>query len=452
VHRFRLLATLTAALALVVAGCASGDDDTATTEPADENAGTNDEPAEAPKAETVGNDWALAYTGGTDGAADPNLDPIVIGYINQEGGVPAFPEATVGLEAAVEYANEELGGIEGHPLEIAKCIVQVEEDGQRCATEMLNNDDVSFVMTGVLVVGNGSVYSVLDGKKPVFVGFPAVAADFVAADAFAFTPGAVGVVKGLATFVGEHLDGINSVAIVHSNNDAGKAGAESFLKPGLNAYGIQDVTTVPVDDTATAPELASAIQAAGGDTADLFIPLLTVQGCAATYDALQSLGVQPRVVTTGLCYGTPMTSHLSDLGLNDPVPDGWYYADLGYSYFMPDDESGMSTYLENIAQYAGEDAEYTGYAGPLFANLLTSAKFLNAIGAENVTADAVREQARGFEGPMMLVAGPMKCGFDPVFKSICGQEMGVQRYESGEWTSVANALNGQAINVATAAG
>ena len=404
--------------------------------------------AAAPAEVEVSNDWALAYTGGTEGPADESLAPVTIGYINQEGGVPSFPEATAGIEAAVDYANAELGGVDGHPIELASCVVQAEEDGQRCATQMLNDDEVSFVMTGTMVVGNGSIYSTLAGEKPVIIGFPGVAEDFIAQDAYAFTPGAVGVVTGMSTFVGEHLDGVESVAVVHSDNAAGRAGAESILMPGLAEQGITDVTLVPVADTATGPDLVSAIQAAGGDTADLFISLVSVQGCIATYDALQSLGISPTVLTTGLCYGTPMTEHLADVGLDDVVPDGWYYADLGYSYFMPDEESGMETYLAEIAEYGPDGVEYTGFAGPLFANLLTMVQLLNGVGADAITPDAVRSAAADFTGPMMLVAGPMDCGFSPIYASLCGHQMGVQQYADGAWTSIANALNGQAIETA----
>ena len=32
------------------------------------------------------------------------------------------------------------------------------------------------------------------------------------------------------------------------------------------------------------------------------------------YDAIKQLGITPAVVTTGLCFGTPMTQHLDDVG------------------------------------------------------------------------------------------------------------------------------------------
>ena len=90
------------------------------------------------------------------------------------------------------------------------------------------------------------------------------------------------------------------------------------------------------------------------------------------------------VVTTGLCFGTPMTKHLADLGSSDTVPDGWYFGDYGYSYFVPEDASGMTTYLDKIKQYGAPDVEYTGFAGPIFANLMTVGEVLQPAGPGRV--------------------------------------------------------------------
>ncbi|MGH9184655.1 MAG: ABC transporter substrate-binding protein, partial [Acidimicrobiales bacterium] len=144
----RQLAAIVAVLALAVAACA--DDDGLTSGSPVTPHGTD--ATTAPTAAALDNSYALAYTGGTARPADESLEPVTIGYINQEGSVPSFPEATVGIEAAVRYVNEELGGAGGHPVELATCIVQSEEDGQRCGTEMANNADVSFVIVGILAV------------------------------------------------------------------------------------------------------------------------------------------------------------------------------------------------------------------------------------------------------------------------------------------------------------
>jgi hypothetical protein len=202
-----------------------------------------------------------------------------------------------------------------------------------------------------------------------------------------------------------------------------------------------------VADTATSTDYQQALQSSGAAKADVVVPLVTVQGCIAAYDAFQALGIKPTVLTTALCYGTPVTQHLQkDLGLKDQVPDGWYFGGSGYSYFIPDTASGMTTYLAKIRQYGSPNVEYTGFAGNAFANLLTVVKFMNAIGADKITSETMNAQIAAFHGPMMLVAGPMNCGANPVFSSLCGTQMGVEQYKDLKWTAVADALNNAAID------
>jgi branched-chain amino acid transport system substrate-binding protein len=432
-RRRRAGLTVAAALVLVSAGCA-GSSDTASN-------GTSTSTA----SKKVSNDWALDYTGGTAGPADEKLSPVVIGYVNQQGGVPAFPEATEGLDAAVKYVNRELGGIQGHPIEIEQCFVIANEDGQKCGTRLANDDDVQLVITGAMTVGNQALYSVVAPKKPVMVANPVVTADFLTAGTYAYTPGGPGVVQGMAVFVGEHLKNIEKVSVIYGDSEAEVFGAESLLVPKLAEFGITDVTLQKISDAPTAPDVQNALNAADADSADVVIPLVTVQGCIATYDALKSLGIKTPIVTTGLCFGTPMTKHLEDLGSTDVVPDGWYFGDYGYSYFVPEDESGMTTYLDKIHQYGPPDVEYTGFAGPTFANLMTATKFYNQLGPDAST-DALLSTIKAFKGPMMIVAGPMDCGFSSLFVSLCGTQMGIMRYQDGKWEAIASGVNGRPID------
>lgn len=429
---------LALAAVVVLAACSSGSKSTGTTT-APGGAATTTVPA-------ISNSFALAYTGGTAGKADSTKTPVVIGYVNEEGGVPAFPEATQGIDAAVAYVNGELGGIQGHPVQLEKCSVQVEADGQKCGTQFVNDTKVQLVITGALTVGNKSLYTVVAGKKPILASNPLATEDFLTDGVTAYTPGAPGVVEGMAVFVAKNLQGVKKVAVLHGDDTAAKFGAENLFKPTLAKLGITDITLVQVSDTATAPEVQQALQSAGADKADVLVPLVTVQLCVATYDALQALGIKATVVTTGLCYGTPVTKHLQDLGSKDVVPNGWYFGGYGYSYFIPDDASGMTTYLAKIHQYAPAGVEYTGFAGPVFANLLTAVKLYNQIGPDSVNATNLAAAIKGFHGPMMLVAGPMNCGTQPLFKSLCGTEMGVELYKDGKWTPVADALNNMAID------
>ena len=54
------------------------------------------------------------------------------------------------------------------------------------------------------------------------------------------------------------------------------------------------VTGVPIPDTAGPQDFAPAIQAAGAADADVFIPLVTIQGCIGTLRRARSSSASPR--------------------------------------------------------------------------------------------------------------------------------------------------------------
>ncbi len=396
------------------------------------------------------NKWALDYTGGTAGAAAGAS--IKVGYANDED---FFPENTIGIEAARDYINKELGGAAGKPIELVPCKVSVAEDGAKCGTQFANDATISAVITGTILNGNKELYDALNGKKPVIVGNGVTADDFTTAAGQAFTAGSPGVVTGMGGFVATGLPAKpTSVAILAQNNAAGKAAADFLFKPVMDKAKI-GYTFVGIDDTASASDVQAALKAVGADKADVLVPIITIQQCINVYDAMKALAITPTVVTTGLCFGTPMTDHLKQAGEAGPVPSGWYFGGYGYSYFQPDLASGMKTYIAKVQQYGkpapnSKTLEYTGFAGPEFANLLTFDKFVNASkGAVDLaTLDAA---IRGFKGPMMLQVGPLNCGKQtilglPIFISVCGAQMGIQQFKDGVWTSIADGLNGKPID------
>lgn len=393
------------------------------------------------------NKWALAYTRGSKGKANPALAPITIGYINQENSVPSFPEATAGINAAVKYVNAELSGADGHRIVLKKCVVQSEEDGQKCAVRMANDRKVKLVILGVTAVGQKAIYSVL--KKPIISVSPSTIDDLAANNAYAYTSGGPGIIAGMGIFTARNLKAQN-VAIIHGNNPAAEQTAQQFLKPLLENLGVKRVRSVSVADDSTGPEVVSAIQAVNAEDADVLVAFTVINSCIAIYDGLKSLGINPTMVATGLCFGTPMTRHLRDVGSKDQVPNGWYFAAYGYSYFLPTLDSGMKTYLAKIRQYAGKNVEYTGFAGFAFADLLTSVRFINELGASKLTSAAFAKKAKRFTGPMMLSSGRMKCGYSKLFPALCGQTTSIEQYKNGKW--LPTALGRNAINVAPVLG
>ena len=395
------------------------------------------------------NQWAIDYTGGKAQAASGA--PMKIGYINDDS---FFPEATIGVDAAVAYANKELNGADGHPIQIVECKVVSAADGTKCGAQMANDDSIKLVLTGTLLNGNQEMYDALNGKKAVIIGNGVTPADFVTPAGEAFVAGAPGVLTGMAKF---SIDTVHpkTAALLFTDNAAGQAGASVIMGPIFQKAGVK-TTNVAVADDATEPDMESAMQAAGVADADVFVSIFTLQNCINMYDAMKSLQIQTKVITTGLCFGTPMEEHLKNAGDSGDYPDGWYFGGYGYSYFLPSTtpgmaESGMNTYLAKVHQYGkpapgAKNLEYSGFAGPMFGNVLTGVKFINELGASAATVKALDGKIRGFKGPMMLQVGALKCN-QPPYVSVCGVEMGIQQYTGGKWVSIADGHNNKPVVV-----
>jgi branched-chain amino acid transport system substrate-binding protein len=413
-------------------------------------------PTTTAKGSSADTDWALQYTGGKAGTASGT--PFNIGYANQE---QLFPEATIGLDAAVKFANAELDGVDGHPIVVDKCTITVEEDGQACGTRFANDPKIRAVLTGTLLVGAQGLYAALNGKKPVLIGNGLTTTDFTTTAGFSFTAGAVGVVTGLAMYVADtYKPKPKKVAVMYGNNASAQGAYQLLMLPVLKKAGIKVAGVQVTDPGGTSAQVQSAIQNVGADSADVFITLTTQPECLATYDAIQALNIHPTVITTGLCFGTPMTKHIQAAGEKGVMPNGWYFGDYGYHYYLPDVKSGMQTYLDKVKQYGvpapGESTlEYTGFAGPTFANVMTLNKFANAIGFANATPQNLFTQIRAFKGPMMLQVGPIDCGHVTVasqklFVSLCASQMGIILYKNLKWTEIAGGLNGNPIDASKA--
>src|SRR5947209_9465823 len=83
----------------------------------------------------------VQFVGGKPGKANPKLKPVVIGWVNLQGGqVQIGPNATPAAEIAVKLVNDSLGGIGGHPLKLKECFIRnTEEEGTKCGQQMAND-------------------------------------------------------------------------------------------------------------------------------------------------------------------------------------------------------------------------------------------------------------------------------------------------------------------------
>ena len=352
----------------------------------------------------------LAFTGGTEGAADESLDPIAIGWVNAEGGVGEQPAATRAAEAAVAYVNAELGGIGGHPIELHTCfIVEAEEEGQACAQQLINDDAVQVIVFGAVVTGNQSFHATVAGSKPVIIGVAANPADNVAENTYALFGTQDSVLTPWGTYARDVL-GAETAAVVYPSQ-AGASTAADNATAGLEAAGIE-VASVGYEPEQT--DLLGPLTAAGGQDADVIVPMTDFAGCTNLYLALDQIGATQPVVSNPLC----LAADWDDLG---GVPQ-WTF---GIAQSLPSDATAPDSvaYVETSARFGLEPADaFNPFAALAWANILHVTKFFNAVGPDGITPESIAEQVQAFEGPLIMGAPSVDCGQNPEQPAQCNNQ------------------------------
>ena len=347
VRRAGLLVLALVCIALFAAACGDDDDesqpsggggDTAADTGGDDQSGGAGE-------KSVTN--YVDYVGGKAGKADPNKSTIYIGWLNQQGGQQEIgAAATDGADLAVKVANEQLGGIDGHPVALKKCFIKnAEEEGTTCGQKLGNDKDVSAINVGGVAIGIQPFYSTIGGKKPVVVGVAVTPVDGVQDNATVLFGDATHVLGPFGTYAKEELDA-QTAALVYPNI-AGITDGAAALDKGLKAAGIE-VKKVGYAQGQT--DLIGPLTAAGAQNADIVIPYSDASGCVNQAKALKQLGITDakKIVSAPLCLNPTVSE---GLGGDYPI---WTYA-IASSLFGDKSDPGMPAYMKVTEQVRRED-------------------------------------------------------------------------------------------------
>lgn len=368
----------------------------------------------------------LKYTDGKAGKADSSLDPVKIGFVNQQGGTPAFPEYEGAADSAVKFINDNLGGIDGHPIELVKCVIQSEEDGQKCAAQFLADPKIIAASLGVAVVGNATFYKTVNGKFPVLVAASGGVADGTTPHVYELDGGGSTV---LAAFTKAAQDaGDKKIAVISTGNPGGKFAAGQVLAPSLKKVGIT-ATVAYVSDTATTPEYTSAVQASGAKDADSTMLIASgADQCISVYNALKQLGVSKRVITAYGCYGDPVPKATGG------GPKDWVF--YGNSDNQRAESNEEAAAFRNVMKAGGaEKFTNVGSTPKTFTDIFALTKIANGIGFDQLSGTTVEAGINALRAPVFMVPGGIECGHQPdkMYVGICGDSASSSSYEGGKW-------------------
>jgi len=412
-------------VALVAAGgitaCGSNDDSgdgAGAASPATSSTPAQTSPADAGAASGTGVTDYVQYTGGTKGAADASKSKIVIGWTNQQGG-PADPSpyATDGAKLAVKYVNEELGGVGGHPIQLASCFTSTtEEQGQSCGQKFANDDGVDVVAVGAMSIGSQPLMASIDGAKPMVYSVAAGASDAQNKNGYILFGDLIRVLPPLATFSKEVLKA-KTAAVIYPEAP-GLSYAADALTGGLKAAGI---TYKRVSYPANATDLVAPLSAAGAQTADVVNPVVLPPQCVTVAKALEQSKVTAPVVATPLCLNSNVAKALGDL-------PQWYYG-IASSLTADRSDPAAGAFMAVAAKNGGVEKAADPYYSISFAEILTIVQWMNAIGPDKLSPESIAAKAKAFKGPLALGPPTVQCGEYPTAPAICNDQMKVFKYE-----------------------
>jgi len=403
-----------AVAALVAAGCSSSSSSSGST-PAPATSGA----AASPVATGNGSGGLgaqsvtdfLSYVGGKSGPADNSLSPVTVGFVNQQGGPVAIGlHATDGAEMAVKYINAELGGVDGHPIQLDTCfIASAEEEGTGCAQKFLANKAVNVIAMGGAVIGVQSFYSTLAGKIPVVGGVAALPFDGAQQNTVVLFGDAIHVLGPIGTYASTVLHAKTGV-VLYPNNSTDTPGALAD-EAALKAAGVS-VKMGPYPPNAT--DLTGVLTATGAASADIVIPNVDAGACVNIAKALLQQGITDakKIVSPPLCLNGQVAA-----GLGGDFPK-WTYL-IASSLFGDATDPGMATYEKVAAKYSTPANAPDPWNIVDFGQMLTIDKVLNQVGFASLSPSAILAAAKAFKGPQALGAPSLDCGEFASAPGIC---------------------------------
>jgi len=425
-NRLGLAGFAAVAATVLAAGCSSSTSSSAPAAPtsAAAAAGTS-----APASAGTGGQGAqsvtnyLTYTGGKAGPADKSLPPVYIGFVNQQGGPTAVGLlATAGAQMAVKYANAELGGVGGHPIQLVTCfIASAEEEGTTCAQKFLANKKVNVINLGGVAIGVQSFYSTLHGAIPVIDGVAATPIDTTQKNAVILFGDATHILPPFGTYAKDVLHA-KTAALVYPSDNAGIAIGAAAIKQGLEAAG---VSVKSVGYTESTTDLTSVLTAAGAQTADMVIPYSDTAGCVNLAKSLTSLGITDpkKIVSAPLCLNGQVISGLGDW-------PHWTYA-IASSLFGDPTDPGMPPYEAVAKKYSTPANAPDPWNIVNFGQMLTTIKIMNEVGYANLSPSAILTKAKAFTGPQALGAPSLACGKYSSAPAVCNDRIQLFEYAGG---------------------
>lgn len=323
----------------------------------------------------------------------PTGDPIKVGFISPEGGVVNLPMVREGGEAAVEYLNNNGGGIGGHTIELIVCN-QAEEPASatKCANEMVEKQ-VDLVLTPLGAQGAVMLPIVAGAGIPYVAQSPVSQVEMVTPGAYMLSGGMVAVMSAQAATAAQ--TGVEKLTIIIGDSGDAAASVRALGEPIFGQAGVElNVVTVPVGTADPTPQITAGLAddpdavTIFGDTTQCITGLKSLQTVAPTVKkyliaSCLDQNVLDAVGTETVAGATAFTT----VSLNNDDPTVTLYKDIMATYSPDTDTAGLAYMGYQVVMAMAEVGKsLTGEVSPeAFKNALASATDVPLPAAPGIT-------------------------------------------------------------------
>lgn len=406
-------------------------------------------------------------------------DPITIGFQNPEGDPSgSFPESSLGAQAAVDYINNELGGLgadiqngkPGRPIRLEVCKMAISpDDSQRCANDLIAKSP-ALVVNGFNFFGNHlAIYKA--AKMPVIVTQPITVADFSTPGVWAIGGGGgcVGAFPALVSYSVDQLKGKRVVA------------AWADTPPGVVCY--YDLTAKPMDVLAgkvtgtsklagtmpdlkylgvpikpASPDLTAQVTQILDFKPDVILSSIQSSDCWNLVASLGRLGWTPQkipLVFGGSCIDNAAATAAGDLA------KGIYFLTAGSSSLINDpatitDPRGKleaQIYQAKLAKYGVSPAMVTmGTTGIGFTSFLSIWERASAIAVAGgtVTGASISDSYGATDGEHQFGTSPLACAKAVApYVTICNSDAVMSQWDGTQLVPVSKVYSGVGLLAGT---
>lgn len=349
-------------------------------------------------------------------------EPIVLGMVNQEN-TPAgsFPELSQAVQAGVEWINEEMGGVDGRPVEVQVCNTEFSTEGSTACAQRFVEAGAPAVLGGIDVFGN-AVETLEDNGIPYIGGIPVSMQSVKTPTSFQWSGGIWGANVAFAEYAATQLD-VERVSIVYGEFGSITEAAE-YGRTVLERHGVE-VQLVPYPILAT--DVSSALQAASTSEPDALFVLAADTGCKPAFEGVHALGIEATAFYVGACAAPTIVEDL------DPeVTEGAIFNVEGP--VDPDEPNPDFDLYHNVVTTYGDGLDPVGAGTVSFRSFMNLYVVLRELGADGISAGAVTEALSAKEDAPSFMGHPYTCDgaqFEGL-PSICSPQQILVQMTDGE--------------------